>query len=99
MAKKISKLFLLSPLLTAPIFLTSCIDLAINKDLVSNKSDNTTVKITDKRSAIAINEPDDENDKVEDIAYKFGPIKSEISRNSIQVSSQKLKNGFYKFLN
>ncbi len=27
MAKKISKLFLLSPLLTAPIFLTSCIDL------------------------------------------------------------------------
>ncbi len=54
MAKKISKLFLLSPLLTAPIFLTSCIDLAINKDLVSNKSDNSPKKVVDKGSSIVI---------------------------------------------
>lgn len=94
MAKKISKLFLLSPLLTAPIFLTSCIDLAINKDLVSNKSDNSPKKVVDKGSSIVNNKTDD-NVKVEDVTYKFSPIKSEISHNSIQVSSQKLKNGFW----
>lgn len=46
MSKKWNKILALSPVLIAPGFLTSCIDLVINKDLVSNKSNKKANIIT-----------------------------------------------------
>lgn len=94
MSKKWNKILALSPVLIAPGFLTSCIDLVINKDLVSNKSNKKANIITTDKPIFNFAKSGVEDVKVEDILYTFGSIKDEVQGNKVQLSSQQLKNGF-----
>ncbi|EIN14937.1 Hypothetical protein, predicted lipoprotein [Mycoplasmopsis agalactiae 14628] len=95
MSKKWNKILALSPVLIAPGFLTSCIDLVINKDLVSNSSNKKANIITTDKPIFNFAKSDVEEVKVEDILYTFGNIKDEVQDSKVQLSSQHLKNGFW----